>query len=289
MNAPFRAGLTPVCNTDRKVINKNIKMSRRYQYVTFRNPQTLYPAAVVGGGPSTKANLDVLRQWVLRGGSDIYAINDTAGYLSDNGIPSYLFSIDCTEVPFKIGPLVKGAVFASRVHRSQYLQFNRRDARLFHTLEDAEWLHVGGGIEGGGTSVCRSPVLMLRMGYSCVYYFGCEGSFYDFSHVSGKSEEAFHNMIVISAGGIDYITNAAFVIQSEYLSKKMRMYPTLLKNASGGLLQAMIEHWDTWEFKAIGEDLRKQYHAKGPPIWTNNYDLREHKVWTPGVNNANTN
>jgi len=262
-------------------------MSRKYEYVTFRNPQSLFPAAVVGGGPSTKANVDVLRQWVLRGGSDIYAVNDTAKYLSDNDIPCYLYSVDCTEVPFKIGPLVKGAVFASRVHRDQFKQFNKTNVRIFHLLEDAEWLRVGGGIEGGGTSVTRTPTLLLRMGYASLYYFGCEGSFYDYSHVSGKSEEIYHNTMIISAGGIDYLTTAAFVIQNEYLSRQMRKYPTLLKNRSGGLLEAMIKHWDTYEFKAIGEDLKKQYHEKGLPIWTEEYKLNEHELWKP--NEANTN
>lgn len=289
---PIRPGLTAICNTDNETIRKNIRMSRRYPRIELSVAKYL-PAAVVGGGPSAKTNIEILKTWHERGGSDIFAINDTARFLSDNGIQCYIFSADCTEIPFKIGSLVKGAIFASRVNRKQFLKFKRKEVRVFHMLEDVERFfdpNLVPGFEGGGTSVCRTPLLLTRIGYQGVYYFGCEGSFYDFSHVTGKSDAISWNMMVIKAGDIEYLTNAAFVLQSKYLAEKIRKHPGLFVNVSSGLLKAMIENYDTWEVAAIGEDLRKQYtEKKSEIIWDKEYDIREHKIWRPEVSNANTN
>lgn len=272
MTPPIRPGLTAACMTDNKTIKKNVKLSRRYQHVEW-GVLNKPPCALVGGGPSTKTSLEILRKW----DGDVIAVNDTAGYLSDNGIPCYVYSADSTEVLFKIGPLVKGALFASRCDREQFKQFKRADVRIFHMYEDGS----PGDVEGGGTGVARTPHLLLRMGYRGVYYFGCDGSFYDRSHVSGKSEAALWNMMVVRAGGVDYLTNAAFVIQSEYLGKVMRKNPEFLFNASDGLLKAMLANWDTWEVVAIRDDLRKQYEAQGVTAWSVEYDMREHEIWRP--------
>lgn len=278
---PIRPKLEPKCITDTKTIKKNIKMSRRYQKVKW-SVLAYPPAAVVGGGPSTKSSLEVLRRWP----GDIFAINDTAGFLSDNGIPCYLFSVDATEVLYKIGPLVRGAVFASRVHREQFKQFKRADVQVFDMYED---IPGNGDIEGGPTGVCRTPHLLLRMGYRAAYYFGCDGSFYDFTHVTGKSEAALANMMIISVNGVDYLSNAAFLLQNEYLVEVMLKHPDFIINASGGLLKAMLEHPDTWEVTAIRDDLKVQYGEEGARIWTQEYDMTKHNIWRPEVTHASAN
>jgi hypothetical protein len=273
---PNRPGLEPKCMTDNKTVKKNIKLARRYQRVTW-GVLDKNPVAVVGGGPSAIEALEVLRNWP----GDIIGVNDTAGFLSDNGIPCYLYSVDSTEVLFKIGPNVKGALFATRVDREQFKQFKRSEVRCFDMYEDRP---EGGDVEGGPTSVCRTPHLLLRMGYRGIYFFGCDGSFYNLTHVSGKSEAAFENMMVIRAGGIDYITNAAFVLQCNYLVDVIQKHPQFIRNASGGLLKAMLDYPDTWEVIAIREDLRAQYAAMGQDYWTNEYNLNDHPIWKPGHN-----
>ena len=273
---PIRPGLTAKCMTDNKTVKKNIKLARRYQRVEW-GVAKYPPCAVVAGGPSTKANLETLRNWP----GDIFAINDTAKFLSDNGIPCYIFAIDSTEVLFKIGPLVKGAFFATRVDREQFKQFKRADVRTFHLLEDVG--NNQGDVEGGPTAVCRTPSLLLRIGYQGIYYFGCDGSFYDVSHVFGKSEAALLNMMVVRAGDVEYLTNAAFVLQSKYLIEVFQKHPQFLINASGGLLKAMIDYPNTWEVVAIREDLREQYRVQGDTNWSVEYDMREHNIWRPEV------
>lgn len=262
--------------SDLKDIKRNVKASKHYDHVTW-GVLDKPPCAVVGGGPGLEARLKILREWK----GDIFAVNDTAGYLSQKGIPCYLYSIDATEVPFKIGPLVKGAVLASRCHQVQFKLFKRRDVRIFHMADD----NNGNGTEGGPTSVCRTPHLLLRMGYAAIAYFGFDGCFYDKSHAGDVSEAtrkaAKDNLIVVTCKGVDYLSNAALMMQCEYLADVMKKYPQFLINASGGMLEAMIKNPDDWTVTAISEGLKKQYEAGGVNIWSVDYKLGEKPIWRP--------
>lgn len=266
------------CNTDGETIRENIRKSEIYRAhrVRYGKPLSLSPVALVGGGPSTAASLDILRQWP----GDIYAINDTAGYLSDKGIPSFLYSIDCSRYPYKIGPLVKGALLASRCHRRQFTQFDRQDVQTFDLAED-----FAGGITGGPTGACRAPLLFLRMGYINVFLFGCDGSFgnLDMTHVSGFQKVAYDNMMFVQIDGVDYLTNASLTVQTEYLAKVLTKFPRYLTNASDGLLTAMVAHPDSWVVSAVTEDLKKKVEKKGTQYFFNEYRPAEHRVWQPAA------
>jgi hypothetical protein len=120
--------------------------------------------------------------------------------------------------------------------------------------------------------VCRTPHLLLRMGYAGVVYFGFDGSFAnDFTHVSGHSDSARDNMLIVRAGGRDYVTHAGFLLQHEYMLYVLTKYSQYLHNASGGLLKAMLENPDTWEVVAVAEDLKKKYDAGGDFCWSKEY------------------
>jgi len=253
-------------------IKTNVRRSSEYPKVEWA--EFKYPiAAVVGGGVSVKSKLGILRQWP----GDIFAINDTAKFLSDNGIQCILFAVDTTQVPYKIGPLVTGAILASRVHRIQFTQLKGRDVKVFDMAEEDS--HKG--IEGGPTAVCRTPHLLLRMGYKGVRYFGCEGSFeLDKTHTSGYSRAAYDNMMIITAGGIDYYTNAAFMLQTEYMSDVIIKYKPFLSEDSGGLLEAMIKYPDTWTISAIADDFKGKFETSGCKAWNVKYQ-GGNEVWQP--------
>jgi hypothetical protein len=269
---PFRMGLTARCNTDDDAIRKNLRKTIKYPRVKY-GVMCKPPCAVVGGGVSLVKNLEVLRNYP----GDIYAVNDTAGFLSDNGVSCYLFAADCSRYPFKIGPLVKGALLASRVHKKQYNQFDKKDIRVWDMVEDCY-----GGIQGGPSAVCRTPMLLLRMGYVQIDYFGIDGCFYGPTHVSGTQRVAYDNLILIRAGGIDYFSNASFVLQLQWLTEAMLKHPLLLVNRSEGLMKAMLEHPDTWEMVGMGKDLKEQYERKGAgALFLNEYNPTEHKIWQP--------
>lgn len=269
---PMRISLNAVCNTGNKEVKKNARQSRRYPRIS-RGVLLYPPCAVVGGSPNLPNSLPILRNWK----GDIFAVNNTAGYLSDQGIPHYLYAIDCDPNPWRIGPLTKGAVFASRVHRNQMKQFKRADVRIFDMAEE----NNTEGIEGGPTAACRAAHLFLVMGYMSVYFFGIDGCFTASTHVTGNQPDAHSNMLIIRANGIDYLTNAAFLLQNQHMIDCFNKYPKFLHNASGGLLKAMLENQDTWDVIAITDDLKKQYEAKGVKIWNREYQPGENKIWQP--------
>ena len=261
------------CNTSDADLARNMKKTQRYRRIRFVGSDDALkypPCAVVGGGPGLKAHLDELREFK----GDIYAVNDTAGYLSDEGIPCFMYSIDASRYLYKTGELVKGAIFASRVHKKQFSQFEYDNVATFDMGED-----VPGGITGGPTAVCRAPYLFLRMGYRQVVFFGCDACFYDSSHASGEQKAIFDNMIIITAGGVDYLTNGSLLLQSEWLVDNFRKHPKFLVNRSDGLLKAMLEHYDTWSIRAISSDLKKQYDDLGWKGFDKEINLKEQDSW----------
>ena len=273
--APVRIKLQAVCNTADKVCKKNAKLSRRYPRVEW-GVLKYPPCAVVGGSPNLVNSLHILRKWT----GDIFAVNATAKYLSDQGIPCYLYAIDCDPDPkaWGRGELVKGAVFSSRVNREQFKMFKRAEVRTFDMAEEDNYK----GIEGGPTAICRAPHLFLRMGYRAVYFFGVDGCFTDTTHITGTQEVAHVNMVVIRVNDVDYLTNAAFLLQNEYLLGVFQKYPDFLINASGGLLAAMQQHPDTWEVVAIQDGLKVQYDEKGGgDLFRREFQFGEKPLWRP--------
>ena len=271
---------------DEKLVKTHIKKAEKYPFVTWGC--VIYPpCAVVGGGPGLDSCLSTLREWK----GDIFAINDTAGYLSDQGIASYIYSIDAIDVPYRVGKLVKGAVFATRVHPNQFKQFKKEDIRVFSMAED----NNGMGIEGGPTGVCRTPHLFLQMGYRAIVYFGIEGCFYNTTHMGGNREDAFWNMMIIEVSGKQYLTNGGLLLQTQCMVDYFTKYPNFLVNASGGFLAAMIKDPQGWNVLAVSGDLRNQYQANGCSVFSEEHMIDEDKLWRPplaitsvkiGVNNA---
>jgi len=252
-----------------KEVKQNKKASKSYPRVSWDH---LYkPCAVVGGGLSVQSNLDILRNWE----GDIYGINDTVEYLSNNNIPSFLYAIDVTKVPYRVGSLVRGAVFASRINKIQFKHMKNKPLWVFDLIED----NPSDGIEGGPTAVCRTPHLFIRMGYRKVYYFGIEGSFEspNATHSSGYSTAAYDNMLIVTAGGRDYYTNAAFMLQNECMLNYLTEYKDFLVLASDGLLKAMLDDPE-WAYVAVADDLKQKYEKNGFKGWSKRY-TGGNKLW----------
>ena len=240
-------------------VKKNHKLSKKYPRVEW--DVYVHPVcAVVGGGASTKANLDKLRNWP----GDVFAINDTAKYLSDNKVPCYLYAIDTTKVKYRIGRYVKGAIFASRVNQIQFKHMGKKPIRVFDLSEE----NKKDGIEGGPTAVCRTPHLLLKMGYKGVKYFGIDASLNESeTHVSGYSKAAYDNMIIINAGGENYFSNAAFYLQCTYMINVFTHHKKFFFNGSDGVFRAMLENPDTWSVVGVADSLRDKFDENGKNAW----------------------
>ena len=262
--------VTGACNTEREEMRRNVLMNQCWPRVRYMSPY-FPPCAVVGGGPSVKDNLNLLRDWP----GDIFAINETAAYLSDHGIKSYLYMIDCHPVQVRAGIHIKGAILATQCNPSQFIYSN---IRVFDMVDDSI-----GGVEGGPSAACRAPHLFLRMGYEKIYFFGCDSSFFDTTHITGDTSEMKENLLIIRVNGIDYITNIVFMLQLEQLVLMFKKHPQFLFNASGGLLKAVLEH-DKYEVVGISEDLRNKYPDRGGEIrFPTPYKFNRETTWQPGV------
>lgn len=257
---------------DDATVKTHIEKAQKYPFVDW-GCVIFPPCAVVGGGPGLDSCLNALREWK----GDIFAINDTAGYLSDQGISSYIYSIDAIDVLYKIGPLVKGAVFATRVHPIQFKHMKKKPIRVFSMAED----NGGQGIEGGPTGVCRTPHLFLQMGYRAVVYFGIEGCFYNATHSGGNRDDAFWNMMIIEVAGKQFLTNGGLLLQTQCMAEYFKNYPNFLVNASGGFLEAMIKDPEGWDVVAVSGDLRSQYQANGCSVFNEQHTINEDKLWRP--------
>lgn len=224
------------------------------------------PLAIVGGGPSTKRHIKELVEWP----GHIWGINQTAQWLTtfQPKAPVWLFSVDPDPCLADWTSGVDRALLGSSCHPKVFQALKGKDVHLFHTREvrGVRTLEVndGSGVVAtpkvqlfGPSSVCRSFIPAATLGYKDVTYFGCEGSIETETHAYRDESETRKRQMIIKAGGVDYITTPDYYITTKFLVNVMRHYKKL-KEKSGGLLRAMLEHPDTWEVVAVSEALRDQ-------------------------------
>lgn len=207
--------------------------------------------AVVGGAPSLPSVLDELKRW----DGDIWAINGTAAWLAERGIRSTFFTVDpgrWSDVDALTDGVTDALVSAtSRPELFDALISKGADIRTFHVYPgyDPEMT-----INGGGTSATRAPFLALKMGYTDVSFFACEGCFETTSHAYKHTADD-HLHVLIKAGNEVFRTDLRMMLQSINLAELIREFPNFLHDRSGGLLAGMIAHPDSWAIVAMTEFL----------------------------------
>lgn len=211
------------------------------------------PLAVVGGGHSLAQSLPTLREWP----GDIWAINSTADWLLDHDIQSVCVSIDPNP-------------FTSRAERKLLATCCApQDGAEYWEMVD----HHPGGVAGGVTTASRAPSLALRLGYTRVVFFGCEGSFPSGAATHVNKDDGLDTLMVVRAAGSDYLTHPELFMQCECLSEVLREFPEFAQEESGGLLRAMTAD-PGWQVVAVSGALREHLRAEnGADVWTTPYEL----------------
>lgn len=256
-----------------------------YPEVSFAEPHDV-PLAVVGGGPSAARALEELRNWP----GHIWGINQTAEWLISEGVkaPVWMFTVDPGHELADMVAGVDRAFLGSSCHPALFAALKGKDIRIFHTRDIPgvtrsieETANDGSDAPAikcnlmGPSSVCRVFMPAAMSGYKYVTFFGCEGSIEETTHA--YRHEHRPRQMVIRAGGVDYITTPDFYITTMFLSNVMKEFG-LLKEKSGGLLRAMLEHPDTWEVVALSEDLKNKIDPTAVDAYIPRVTPQEHRV-----------
>lgn len=237
---PFRLKVTGEAAVPRERMLRNAAANVRHPLISEQCKPHGRKLAVVGGGPLLIHDLPELRAW----DGDIWAINFTAQWLNENGVPAALFTVD----PEPMTISATDAILGSVCDPSLFAQFEGR-VRTFHMLQTHE-----NGISGGAFSSTCAAAVALRLGYTDVSYFGCEGSFDDQDHVD--RHESRPDQLIVRAGGHDYKSCPPYMIQCEEL-QSLFYFDGVFHNRSGGLLKAMIDNPETWEVVAVSASLKQ--------------------------------
>lgn len=189
--------------------------------------------AVVGGGPSIVGALPEIRKY-----SDIWAINGACGYLREHGIDSTLLTIDPVDF---LAPRVAGAkkaLLATRCHPKVYAVLKDCDIQTFDVTTDSDeglWATCG--------TVTVSFPLALKLGYSKVDFFGCEGSFAEVTHAYMDEAELQDVRFVVECDGVRYHTAPDLYLVTKSMADILRqVIPDSFRERSGGLLRALVKN-----------------------------------------------
>lgn len=215
-----------------EAVERNLKNTGGLGLPTYRE---FKPAgkhlAVVGGGPSIEDHALAIRAF----DGDVWAINGAWGWCKQRGIEATFVAVDPHPIVAKWAAGVKRAMLETRI-----------DPLVFELLKDAEvyTFDVGehkGGLIARGSTATAVPQLACRIGYHSVTFFGCESCFPPGASHAYQDEDR-KDLLLIEAGGEDYLTAPDFYIQAHELSNFMREVPEYLKEESGGLLRALIQN-----------------------------------------------
>ena len=196
------------CNTGDSGLFSNIESSSRRGLPDLEcviDPKP--PAVIVGGGPSLNSTLESIRH-MKECGATIFALNNAARFLSENGIsPDYQIILDArpTNVAFLEKRWAGELLLCSQCHPSL---FDRAEeigypVRLWHpVIEGIEKyipqekpLLIGGGLTVGLSGLC----VVHTLGYRQMHLFG-----YDSCHSEDK-----HHAYSQPENDVDQLTTVA--------------------------------------------------------------------------------
>ena len=188
------------------------------------------PLTIVGGGPSAARQIEKIRRFT----GDIWACGSAYPWVRDQGIKATYFNVD---------PLPEHAAYARGDEHA--ILASICDPSVFDAVGSAECFDLKFSKEyanHGVTAVTATPVLALEMGYKAVFYLGCESSFEGTTHAydNPNPHAPFFGMWV-RVGETVYPTSPQLLMQAELMAKILRECQLVFREASGGLLRALIK------------------------------------------------
>lgn len=190
------------------------------------------PAVIVGGGPSLDFTLEKIREMQARG-ARIYALNNSAKYLTENGIRP--------DVQVVLDPRPQNVAFLERRWAGEILLASQCDpamfdrcaeigypVRLWHPCIDGiaepigqkEPLLVGGGLTVGLSGMC----LVFTLGHRELHLFGYDSCHRDdSSHAYAQSMNADDEIMHVAVGGRAFKCSTAMAAQANSFERVATM------------------------------------------------------------------
>lgn len=219
-----------VCNTEDEVLFKNIyHNSRRNLEWIEQVPAHDGHAVIVGGGPSLKDNIELIR-WRQSLGQKVFALNNTASYLLNRGIvPDFQVILDAREENWKFIGHAREHLLASQCHESvfmvaadYYAKERHPKIEVWHPKIDGIEAHLPDKREsltliGGGTSVGLSAMcLAYAMGYRKLHLFGYDSSHAETTHAYPQAMNAGEPVCKVTVHGKTFKTSWTMAKQAEF-------------------------------------------------------------------------
>jgi SAM-dependent methyltransferase/uncharacterized Rossmann fold enzyme len=247
----FRQGarIEALCNTPDDIILRHVAINsdRDIQWVSGSEAGDI-PCLIVGGGPSLKNTLPVIKQSAEMG-CPIFALNAASKYLTENGISCWQIIIDPREHNIElVDEKANGHILASQCHPSV---FDKCSNLLgFHVAMEGIGDHIkdlrkatliGGGITSGLTALA----LAYTLGYRTIHLHGYDSSDADNgdAHAYSQGESrAEKKRIDCMFKGKHYRCSFAMYKQAEEFEKFSRMLAdldTVIHVHGHGLLPAI--------------------------------------------------
>ncbi len=189
-----QAQLENVCNTENKIIDRNIRhaMTVYAPWFDFDHSRHDGQACIVGGSPSLATQIEQLK-WRKAQGHTIFSMNGSMEYLIDRGItPDYHVMLDAREANAEFvrnAPSGIKYLIASQCDKSVFDALVGRDVTIFHnSTQDAEKILSGEKAKavhllGGGTTVGMKAMLLAElMGFSAIHLYGMDSCYSDGGH-----------------------------------------------------------------------------------------------------------
>jgi hypothetical protein len=201
------------------------------------------PLTVVGGGVSASRQIEQLRKF----DGDIWACGSAYPWVRDQGIMATFFNCD---------PLPEQANYARGDEHA--ILASICDPSVFDAIGSAECFDLQFSKEyanHGVTAVTATPVLALEMGYTNVFFLGCESSFNGTTHAYAyNNPHAKFFGIWVRVGDTVYPSSPQYLMQAELLAQILRECPGVFHEASGGLLRALVKD-EEYEIIAVNKTM----------------------------------
>lgn len=225
----------------------NVRISAGKYEAVSETPAHDIPLAIVGGSQSAEKHLEELRNWP----GHIWSIKGAVKWLKKNGIESTVVSCHPVYNGEDWPDYATAALLDAGCPPEVFERF-KVPIRIFNTFGTQN-------VSGSVTTLGKTPHLALMNGYRSISFFGADSSMTGQSHVYENRHSP--EQIIVKCNGSEFLSQADWIWQAEYISDLCRQAPKHFFNRSEGLLKAMIASKD-YEVVSLSEPLWKRVNAR---------------------------